>query len=91
MEGGGIIVGIAEREGGIFNETGLDVDKVFNHRKATGSILNFPGGKNVKDSLKLLETECDILIPAALENQIHEGNADRIKAKIIAEEQWAYY
>jgi len=85
MEGGGIIIGIAEREGGIFNEKGLDVDKVFKHRKATGSILNFPGGKNIKDSLKLLETECDILIPAALENQIHEGNAGKIKAKIIAE------
>jgi glutamate dehydrogenase (NAD(P)+) len=85
MEGGGIIIGIAEREGGIFNEKGLDVDKIFKHRKATGSILNFPGGKNIKDSLKLLETECDILIPAALENQIHEGNAGKIKAKIIAE------
>src|SRR5689334_9080679 len=85
MEGGGIIIGIAEREGGIFNENGLDVDKLYNHRKATGSILNFPGGRNIKDSLKLLETECDILIPAALENQIHEGNADKIKAKIIAE------
>jgi glutamate dehydrogenase (NAD(P)+) len=85
MEGGGIIIGVAEREGGIFNEKGLDVDKLFKHRKATGSILNFPGGKNIKDSLKLLETECDILIPAALENQIHEGNAGKIKAKIIAE------
>jgi glutamate dehydrogenase (NAD(P)+) len=85
MEGGGIVIGVAEREGGIFNEKGLDIDKLFKHRKATSSILNFPGGKNIKDSLKLLETECDILIPAALENQIHEGNAGKIKAKIIAE------
>ena len=85
MEGGGIVIGIAEREGGIFNEEGLDVDKVYKHRNATGSILNYPGGKNIKNSLKLLETECDILIPAALENQIHEGNANNIKAKIIAE------
>ena len=85
MEGGGIIIGIAEREGGIFNENGLDVEKVYKHRQATGSILNFPGGKNIKNSLKMLETECDILIPAALENQIHEGNASQVKAKIIAE------
>lgn len=85
MEGGGIIIGVAEREGGIFNENGLDIEHLYNHRKATGSILNFPGGRNIKESLKLLETECDILIPAALENQIHEGNADKVKAKIIAE------
>jgi len=84
-EGGGIVMGIAEREGGIFNEKGLDVDAVYRHRMATGSILNYPGGRNIPNSLKLLETECDILIPAALENQIHEGNADKIKAKIIAE------
>ncbi len=85
MEGGGIIIGIAEREGGIFNEKGLDVEKVFKHRKDRGSILNYPGAKNISNSLELLETECDILIPAALENQIHEGNAGRIKAKVIGE------
>jgi glutamate dehydrogenase (NAD(P)+) len=85
MEGGAIIVGIAEREGGIYNPKGLDVEKVFKHRKETGSILNFPGAKSIKKSAEVLEMECDVLIPAALENQINGSNAKRIKAKIIAE------
>jgi glutamate dehydrogenase (NAD(P)+) len=84
-QGGGIIVGIAEREGGIYNPNGLDVDAVFNHRKGSGSILNYPGAKNVSDPMALLEMDCDILIPAALENQITKDNAPNIKAKIIAE------
>lgn len=85
MEGGGIIIGISEREGGIYNEKGLDVESVFQHRKTTGSILNYPGAKNVADPMAILEMECDILIPAALENQITKDNAPNIKAKIIAE------
>jgi glutamate dehydrogenase (NAD(P)+) len=84
-EGGGIIVGIAEREGGIYNPDGLDVESVFKHRKDSGSILNYPGAKNIADPMALLEMECDILIPAALENQITKDNAPNIKAKIIAE------
>lgn len=85
MEGGGIIVGIAEREGGIYNAKGLDIDKVFNHRKEKGSILDFPGAKNYKNTLEVLELDCDVLIPAALENQITKENANRIKARVIAE------
>jgi glutamate dehydrogenase (NAD(P)+) len=85
MEAGGLLVGIAEREGGIYNAKGLNVDDVFRHRKETGSILGFPGAKDFPDSMALLEEECDILIPAALENQITKDNAPRIKAKIIAE------
>ncbi|MEP7171201.1 MAG: Glu/Leu/Phe/Val dehydrogenase [Bacteroidota bacterium] len=84
-EGGGIITGIAEREGGIYNADGLDVDAVFNHRKQTGSILNYPGAKNIENPMHLIEMECDILVPAALENQITKENAPRIKAKVIAE------
>lgn len=84
-EGGGILTGIAEREGGIYNENGLDVDAVFAHRKQSGSILNFPGAKNIDNPMRLLEMDCDILIPAALENQITKENAPRIKAKVIAE------
>ena len=85
QEGGGIIIGIIEREGGILNENGLDVDAVLNHRKTLGSILNFPGAKNIEDPMSMLEMECDILIPAALENQITAENAANIKAKVIAE------
>ncbi|RSK30111.1 Glu/Leu/Phe/Val family dehydrogenase [Hymenobacter metallilatus] len=85
QEAGALIIGIAEREGGIYKETGLDVEAVFRHRQNGGSLLGFAGAEDVAESLDLLERECDVLIPAALENQIHEGNADRIKAKIIAE------
>ena len=84
-EGGAIIVGIAEREGAIHNPTGLDLEKVVAHRKATGSCLNYPGATNISPSLAALELDCDILVPAALERQITAENAPRIKAKIIAE------
>ncbi len=85
QENGAIIIGIAEREGGIYNEKGLDVEQVFKYRSEKGSLLDFPGATNIENSASMLEMECDVLLPAALENQIHEGNADRIKAKIIAE------
>ena len=85
QQSGASIVGIAERDGGIFSEKGLDVEAVHQHRLETGSILNFEGAKTVKNGLSLLERECDILIPAALENQITVKNAAKIKAKIIAE------
>ncbi len=84
-EGGALVIGLAEREGGIYNAKGLDVEAVFAHRKSSGSILNFPGATNFANSMALLEEECDVLIPAALENQITKENAPRIKAKIIAE------
>jgi len=63
QEGGAIIVGIAEREGGIYNDNGLDVDQVFKHRTETGSILNYIGAKNYEQSAEVLELDCDILIP----------------------------
>jgi glutamate dehydrogenase (NAD(P)+) len=84
-EGDALIIAIAEREGAILNPAGLNEEEVFQHRKATGSILNFPGATNIPDSRDALELDCDILIPAALENQITEENAGRIRAKIIGE------
>ncbi len=84
-EGGSRVIGIAEYEGAITNPKGLDVDAVMAHRKKTGSILNFPGAKNLKKSAEALELECDILIPAALENVINGENAPRVKARIVAE------
>lgn len=84
QEAGAILVGLAEYEGAIFSEKGLDLESVVRHRKEKGSILNFPGATNV-DSKKALELPCDILIPAALENQITSENAPNIQAKIIAE------
>ena len=85
QDAGAIIVGLAEYEGAIWNKDGLDIDEVFNHRKTTGSILNFPKGNNFVKTTEALEMECDILIPAALENVINGENAPRIKAKIIGE------
>jgi len=85
-EFGGIIVGLCEYEGAIYNPDGLDVEAVFQHRKITGSILGYPGSKQeFKHSAEGLEQPCDILVPAALENQITIGNISNIKAKIIAE------
>lgn len=85
QDAGAIIIGLAEYEGSIWSDKGLDVDEVFNHRKKTGSILNFPGAKNFPKNTDALEMECDILIPAALENVIDGENAPRVKAKMIGE------
>jgi len=85
QEGGCVLVGAAMPEGATYNPKGLDVDGVMKHRQETGSILNFPGATNLANSAEILECDCDILIPAALENQITEVNAPRVRAKIIAE------
>ena len=82
---GGRIVGISEYEGAISNSDGLDIEAVMKHRKETGSIQNFPGATNLPHRNDALELECDILIPAALENQITEENAPRVRARIVAE------
>ncbi len=82
---GAVVIAIAEYEGAIFSEKGLNEEEVFQYRKQKGSILNFPGAKNLEKSSDALELECDILIPAALENVINKDNAERVKAKIIGE------
>jgi glutamate dehydrogenase (NAD(P)+) len=85
QEGGALVVGLAEYEGSIYNENGLDVEAVFQHRKKTGSILDFPGATNFNKNTDALEAPCDILIPAALENVINAENADKVQAKIVGE------
>ncbi len=84
-EGGAIIIAIAEREGAIFDPKGLDEEKVYQHRAETGSILNYPGATNLARSTDALELDCEVLIPAALENQLTGENASRIKARIVLE------
>jgi glutamate dehydrogenase (NAD(P)+) len=84
-EGGAKVIALAEYEGAIHNPEGLNEEEVFQHRKKTGSILNFPEATNINTSTDALELDCDILIPAALENVINGENAPRIKAKIIGE------
>lgn len=85
QEAGAKIIALTEFEGAIYDANGLDVDEVFEHRKTTRSILNFKNAKNFEKNTDALEMECDILIPAALENVINGENAPRIKAKIIGE------
>jgi glutamate dehydrogenase (NAD(P)+) len=85
QENRALVVGLAEYEGSIYCETGLDVEAVFQHRKSTGSILNFPGATNFNKNTDALEAPCDILVPAALENVINGDNASRVQAKIIGE------
>lgn len=84
-EAGAVIVALAEYEGAICNDAGLDYEAVFQHRKTTGSILNFPGAQNFAKNTDALEYDCDILVPAALENVVNGENAGRVKAKIIGE------
>jgi glutamate dehydrogenase (NAD(P)+) len=85
QQAGAKIIALAEYEGAIFNENGLDVDAVFEHRKMSGSILNFQGATNFTKNTDALEYDCDILIPAALENVINGDNAPRVKARMIGE------
>lgn len=85
QEGGAVIVGLAEYEGAIYNPKGLDLEAVVRHRRDSDSILDFPGAKNLDSNAEALELDCDILVPAALENQITGANVGRIKARIIAE------
>jgi glutamate dehydrogenase (NAD(P)+) len=84
-EGGAVIVGLSEREGAIYNPAGLNEEEVLNYRKRTGSLLGFPGATDILRSADALELECDVLVPAALENVLTDENAERIKAKIILE------
>ncbi len=83
-QGGAKIVAIAEHDGALVSEQGLDPEKIGAHRTETGSILGFPGAQKI-ESAAALEIDCDILIPAALENVITAENAPRIKAKIVLE------
>ena len=84
-EAGAILVGIAEYEGAIHAPGGIKLADVVAHRKETESILDFPGATNLPATADALELECDVLVPAALENQITEKNAPNVKAKIVAE------
>ncbi len=84
-EGDARIIAISEYEGAIYNENGLDMAALIQHRKETGTIMTFAGGKPIANRNEALELDCDLLIPAALENQITIENAPRIKAKIIVE------
>jgi glutamate dehydrogenase/leucine dehydrogenase len=78
------ILALSDSTGGICSSKGLNPYEVYEHKSKTGSVANFKGSENITNK-EVLETECDILIPAALENQITKTNVDKIEAKIIAE------
>ncbi|MDE0589025.1 Glu/Leu/Phe/Val dehydrogenase [Halocynthiibacter sp. C4] len=84
-EDGAIITGVIEHDGGLFNESGLDVDAVRTWIVNHGGVKGYPNATFVTEGAKLLEQECDVLIPAALEGVINLTNADRVKAPLIIE------
>ncbi len=78
------VVAVSDSRGGVANPNGLDIAGVIAHKTETGSVVGFTGGDRI-DNRQLLEYDCDVLVPAALEKVITAENAPRIKAKIIAE------
>lgn len=84
-EDGVLITAIIERDGALVSDAGLDVEAVRQHMVATGGLKGFAGAQYVAEGATVLEKDCDILIPAAMEGVIHQGNAARIKAPLIIE------
>ncbi|MBC5815313.1 MAG: Glu/Leu/Phe/Val dehydrogenase [Candidatus Eremiobacteraeota bacterium] len=78
------IVAVSDSRGGVINRTGLDVDAVIKHKEATGSVSSYSGGDAISNK-DVLECDCDVLIPAALEKVLTIDNAPKIKARIVAE------
>lgn len=83
-ESGYKVVAISDVHGGIYNPNGIDIPAAMKHLQATRSFEDYPGVERVTNS-ELLELECDVLVPAATENQITSQNADKIKCKVLAE------
>ncbi len=84
-EDGAKITGIIERDGAILSEEGFSIEDVRFHIRENGGVKGFPGATFVADGAGVLEADCDILVPAALEGQIHRGNAGKIRARLVAE------
>ncbi len=78
------VVAVSDSMGGACCAKGLNPYRVYEHKAKTGSVVNFKGCENITNE-EVLETKCDILIPAALENQITKTNVDKIRAKIVSE------
>lgn len=83
-EMGSKVVAVSDSQGGISNENGISIGSVRAHKEKTGSVVGFPGSKSISNE-EILETDCTILIPAALENQITKNNAANVSAKLVAE------
>lgn len=85
QEDGAVFTAIIERDGAIINDEGLNVEDVFQHLLQHGTVKDFPGSRFEPAGAMVLEKECDLLIPAAMEGQITSDNADRINAKVVVE------
>lgn len=83
-EAGYKIVGIAERDGAIYNPHGLDIPALADYRKEQGAVAGFPGSEEA-DPHEILTYDCDVLLPAAVENQISSQNAGRLRARVVIE------
>jgi glutamate dehydrogenase (NAD(P)+) len=83
-EAGYKIIGVLEVGGGLYNKNGIDVQALWDYRQRNGTVHGFPGAEK-HDPAELLLVDCEILIPAATENQITSQNADRVKCRILAE------
>lgn len=83
-EMGAKVVAVSDSQGGISNENGISIGSVRAHKEKTRSVVGFPGSKSISNE-EILETDCTILIPAALENQITKNNAANVSAKLVAE------
>ena len=84
MKNGHKVVAISDSKGGIYDENGLDISTLLEHKKTTGTLAGFPGSREITNE-ELLATPCDLLIPAAFENVITEKNVNGIKATAILE------
>ena len=84
-EDGAIVTAIIERDGAIVNDNGIPVIGLLDHLRKTGGVRGFPEGRYEENGRSVLEKQCDILIPAALEGQITTENAGRIQARVVAE------
>jgi glutamate dehydrogenase (NAD(P)+) len=83
-EQGAKVIAVSDSNGGVSNKDGIQVGALRKHKEKKGSVVGFPGTRPISNE-DLVEMECTILVPAALENQITSKNAGKIKAKIVAE------
>jgi glutamate dehydrogenase (NAD(P)+) len=83
-EMGAKVVAVSDSQGGISNKNGISIGSARAHKEKTGSVVGFPGSNSISNE-EILETDCTILVPAALENQITQNNAANVSAKLVAE------
>ncbi len=83
-EQGAKVIAVSDSKGGVYNKNGIQIGALRKHKEKKGSVVGFPESKSISNE-EVLETDCTILIPAALENQITKKNAPKISAKVVAE------